>query len=59
MFPIPLDSTEFRIPSLSRSKSILSIIPSLSKSVGHVDIGIDAEKYSTVSESQLIIPLTL
>ena len=59
ILPRPLDSTEFKIPSLSRSKSRLSIIPSLSWSVGHVNIGMDAEKYSTVSESQLIIPFTL
>ena len=30
IFPIPFDSTEFNIPSLSISKSRLSIIPSLS-----------------------------
>jgi len=30
-FISPFDSTEFKIPSLSRSRSILSIIPSLSE----------------------------
>ena len=32
----PFDSSEFRIPSLSLSKSMLSFIPSLSLSLGHV-----------------------
>ena len=43
IFPIPLDSTLLSIPSLSRSRSILFIIPSPSKSVGHWLIGISDE----------------
>ena len=31
-----IDSNEFKIPSLSKSKSKLSMIPSLSLSVGHI-----------------------
>ena len=37
--PFPRDSTVFKIPSLSLSKSILSIIPSSSKSLGQILIG--------------------
>ena len=59
MFPIPFDSTLFNIPSLSWSRSILSIIPSLSKSSGHWLIGISDEKYSAVSPSQEITAFTL
>jgi hypothetical protein len=59
IFPIPLDSTEFNIPSLSWSKSILSMIPSLSKSTGQRLIGISDDKYSTVSPSHSTIPFTL
>ena len=43
IFPIPLDSTLFNIPSLSWSRSILFIIPSPSKSSGHWLIGISDE----------------
>ena len=33
---LPVDSVEFKIPSLSKSRSILSTIPSPSKSVGQI-----------------------
>ena len=41
--PEPLDSKVFEIPSLSRSKSMLSIIPSLSKSSAQTLTVISAE----------------
>ena len=40
---LPEDSTEFKIPSLSKSRSRLSIIPSLSESAGHILTGITPE----------------
>ena len=54
--PLPADSTEFRIPSLSKSKSILSIIPSLSESVAQILIGISSE-FNSILHSK--IPLSL
>ena len=40
---LPEDSIEFNIPSLSKSRSKLSIIPSLSESAGHILTGIIPE----------------
>ena len=40
---VPKDSMEFKIPSLSVSKSRLSIIPSSSKSFGQILIGISVD----------------
>ena len=35
IIPLPNDSNEFSMPSLSQSKSMVSGMPSLSKSLGH------------------------
>ena len=43
IIPCPSDSLEFNIPSLSLSKSRLSMISSPSKSVGHILIGISVD----------------
>ena len=43
IIPDPNDSIVFKIPSLSLSKSRLSIIPSSSKSVGQTLIGISLD----------------
>ena len=56
IIPVPKDSIEFNIPSLSLSKSKLSTIPSSSKSVGHILIGISLDLY--VAPVHVIVPLT-
>ena len=43
IIPLPKDSTAFNIPSLSLSRSRLSTIPSLSKSVGQILMGISLD----------------
>ena len=43
IMPDPNDSTVFKIPSLSLSKSRLSITPSSSKSVGHTLMGMSLD----------------
>ena len=50
--PFPPDSIEFKTPSLSKSKSMLSIIPSLSESVAQILIGISSE-LSSMSHSRI------
>ena len=54
----PDDSTEFNIPSLSKSRSKLSIIPSLSESAGHILTGIIPED-RLKSVRQSIVPESL
>ena len=53
----PFASIAFRIPSLSRSKSILSIIPSLSVSSGQILTTISGDKYSLLLQAK--IPFSL
>ena len=55
--PFPLDSNELIIPSLSRSRSMLSIIPSLSKSAGQILTGISVDTNSCDVQSK--IPFSL
>ena len=55
--PFPLDSNKLIIPSLSISKSMLSIIPSLSKSAGQILTGISVDTNSCDVQSK--IPLSL
>ena len=50
----PKDSKQSKIPSLSLSKSILSFIPSLSKSLGHELTGIFSD--STAPGQSSIAP---
>ena len=54
--PLPADSTEFKTPSLSKSKSILSKIPSLSESVAQILIGISSE-FNSISHSRIPVSL--
>ena len=49
----PFASIAFRIPSLSRSKSILSIIPSLSESSGQILTTISGDKYSLLLQAKI------
>ena len=49
----PFDSIELSIPSLSRSKSILSIIPSLSESSGQILTTISGDKYSLLLHDKI------
>ena len=49
----PIDSIEFKIPSLSRSRSILSIIPSLSVSSGQILTTISGDKYSLLLQAKI------
>jgi len=53
----PFPSSQFRIPSLSLSMSLLSIIPSLSKSSGQILTGISID--SNCNPEQLIAPINL
>ena len=50
---LPFDSFEFKIPSLSKSRSRLSIIPSLSESSGHIETTISGEKYSALLQDRI------
>ena len=53
----PIDSSQFRIPSLSKSISILSIIRSLSRSSGHILTGIICD--SKVAPEHTSVPTNL
>ncbi len=55
----PFDSFEFKIPSLSKSKSILSIIPSLSESLGQILTGITPDLKSPSLPRHVIDPTNL
>ena len=56
---LPFDSLAFKIPSLSRSKSILSIIPSLSLSFGQILTGIIPDLKSPSPPRHVIDPTNL
>ena len=49
----PIDSIEFKIPSLSRSRSILLIIPSLSVSSGQILTTISGDRYSLLLQAKI------
>ena len=54
----PKDSVQFKIPSLSKSKSILLFVPSLSVSEGQKLTGILSEKIGILLGHPEILPLT-
>ena len=56
MVKFPDDSIEFNIPSLSKSRSKLSITPSWSESSGHILTGIIPEYWSKLKH--VILPLS-
>ena len=56
-FTFPKDSSQFKIPSLSKSTSTLSMIRSLSKSSGHILTGIICD--SKVAPEQISVPVSL
>ena len=53
----PRDSSQFKIPSLSKSRSTLSMIKSLSKSSGHKLTGMITD--SKVAPEQIKVPINL